>query len=532
MARRFRKQRKMNVQQALEFLQNMHAVDSDGGSDIEFEMEEDSDASDSELEPEPECDTVPPAETPQAPLCKRARTEPTEQTQRTERARHGTVWEEQSVGAARSAGRLPAHMVLTETAGPTHHAKARIASRLDCFLSLVDTEMLTQIRDCSVAEACRTDAKLDLTVDELMAFIALCYVRGLYGGKSMDMESYWSEIFGLPFFKETMPRNRYRQIMKCLRFDNKDTRAERLLADKFALISDTWNSFVKNSIACYKPGQNITVGEQLFLTKSRCPFTTASKPDKFGIKFWIAADVDTKYMLNALPYLGKDPTRPAGERASETVVMRLIEPFTGKGRNVTMDNFFTSLSLADKLIAKNTSILGTMNKIRQELPPSVKVDTPTELFSTTVMTSGKASLTIYRCKPKKSICILSTMHPTVIIGTEKKKKPDTVTDYNNTKGSVDVLDQMARLYSVKGGTRRWPVAVFYNMLDLAAINAHVLYKTCLDERENRRDFIMGLACELRQNHMKTKAAATAAETAVRVTATLDVPLAPGKTTQC
>ncbi|KAK0141092.1 hypothetical protein N1851_021894 [Merluccius polli] len=155
----------------------MHAVDSDGGSDIEFEMEKDSDASDSELEPEPECDTVPPAETPQAPLCKRARTEPTEQTQRTERARHGTVWEEQSVGGARSAGRLPAHMVLTETAGPTHHAKARIASRLDCFLSLVDTEMLTQIRDCSVAEACRTDAKLDLTVDELMAFIALCYER-------------------------------------------------------------------------------------------------------------------------------------------------------------------------------------------------------------------------------------------------------------------------------------------------------------------------------------------------------------------
>jgi hypothetical protein len=44
---------------------------------------------------------------------------------------------------------------------------------------------------------------------------------------------------------------------------------------------------------------------------------------------------------------------------------------------------------------------------------------------------------------------------------------------------VNVLDQMARLYSVKGGTCCWPVAVFYNMLDLAAINAHVLLKQCM-----------------------------------------------------
>ena len=28
-------------------------------------------------------------------------------------------------------------------------------------------------------------------------------------------------------------------------------------------------------------------------------------------------------------------------------------------------------------------------------------------------------------------------------------------------------DQIARMYLVKAGTRRWPVAVFYNILDLA-----------------------------------------------------------------
>ncbi|KAF7641447.1 hypothetical protein LDENG_00281000 [Lucifuga dentata] len=47
---------------------------------------------------------------------------------------------------------------------------------------------------------------------------------------------------------------------------------------------------------------------------------------------------------------------------------------------------------------------------------------------------------------------------------------------------------MARKYSVKVPTRRWPVAVFYNILDLAAINASILFKKCMNERISRRIF--------------------------------------------
>ena len=66
----------------------------------------------------------------------------------------------------------------------------------------------------------------------------------------------------------------------------------------------------------------------------------ANKSDKFGIKFWIAVDLESKYILNAIPYLGKDETRPATQRLSESVVIKLVEPYLGKGRNVTTDNFY------------------------------------------------------------------------------------------------------------------------------------------------------------------------------------------------
>ncbi|KAJ4925994.1 hypothetical protein JOQ06_008179, partial [Pogonophryne albipinna] len=56
-----------------------------------------------------------------------------------------------------------------------------------------------------------------------------------------------------------------------------------------------------------------------------------------------------------------------------------------------------------------------------------------------------------------------------------------------------------------GGTGRWPVAVFYNVLDLAAINAWVLYRRCMSQNIPRRDFMFQLAHELRAEWMASKA---------------------------
>ena len=51
----------------------------------------------------------------------------------------------------------------------------------------------------------------------------------------------------------------------------------------------------------------------------------------------------------------------------EYVVLKLIEPFTGCGRTVTTDNFFTSIPLATKLLAKRTTLVGTIRSNKREL---------------------------------------------------------------------------------------------------------------------------------------------------------------------
>ena len=129
-------------------------------------------------------------------------------------------------------------------------------------------------------------------------------------------------------------------------FDLRSTRSACLQTDKFALISDIWNRLVDSNISHYKPGENITIDEQLFSTKSHCSLCryiqyVPNKPVQFCIKFWLAVDVKSKYILNAIPHLGKDESHPSAQRLSDNVVMTLMEPLMGKRRNVTTDDFFT-----------------------------------------------------------------------------------------------------------------------------------------------------------------------------------------------
>ena len=70
--------------------------------------------------------------------------------------------------------------------------------------------------------------------------------------------------------------------------------------------------------------------------------------------------------------------------------------------------------------------------------------------------------------------------------------------YNKTNCVVDIFDQMACRYTKRAAARRWPVHVFYNILDLAAINAWIIYRGVTGEEMSRHAFLRQLAEELRE----------------------------------
>ena len=145
-----------------------------------------------------------------------------------------------------------------------------------------------------------------------------------------------------PWVKKTISRNRFSEILRFLRLDTKSDRPQRLKTDRFGLFSVVWKRFIDNCISCYTPRAFVTVDEQLFPSKCRCPFTQFMA-SKYGQKYWLAVDKDSKYVVNGFPYVGRDEARSRDERVSDQVVMRLLKPYLNKGRNVTTENYFTSI---------------------------------------------------------------------------------------------------------------------------------------------------------------------------------------------
>ena len=102
--------------------------------------------------------------------------------------------------------------------------------------------------------------------------------------------------------------------------------------------------------------------------------------------------------------------------------------------------------------------------------------------------------------------LLSSMHHDKTIDESQQKKPDIILYYNKTKGGVDQMDQMVQMYSYKRKTKRWPMVLFFNMIDVAGIAAFLIWSGKNTQWEQgkthrRRLFLLQLGFELEEAHV-------------------------------
>lgn len=261
----------------------------------------------------------------------------------------------------------------------------------------------------------------------------------------------------------------------------------------------------------------LTVDEQLVPFRGRCSFIQymPSKPDKYGIKvFWIC-EASTSYPLKGIPYLGKGTTftrEATNDSVGCDIVKNLSEQYADSGRNVTCDNFFTDLKLAEELLKKKLSIVGTVRRNKKFLPPSFQMKKDLPLMESKFLFREGISLVSFQGKRNKNTILLSTMHSDTAVD-EESGKPEIVLTYNKTKGGVDSLDQMAHSFSVKRKTKRWPLVIVFNMIDLAGVAARVVWSQAFPtdryaHQDNRQQFLIQVAKELVLEQVKRRAAQT------------------------
>ena len=84
----------------------------------------------------------------------------------------------------------------------------------------------------------------------------------------------------------------------------------------------------------------------------------------------MARDVQSKYMLNAIPYLGKSVNTASIVKKigmEHYYAKELNKPYHHTGRNVTYDNWFTSVPLANDLLDNcGLTSVGTLQQNKAE----------------------------------------------------------------------------------------------------------------------------------------------------------------------
>ena len=173
------------------------------------------------------------------------------------------------------------------------------------------------------------------------------------------------------------------------------------------------------------------------------------RQNKYGLLYRSLCDASVPYTYYSLPYAGKpkvidDEANKYYVTETDNYAKYLVNGFCKfnkiKGCNISMDLYFTSVPLAKWDSENNFTIVGTMMLDRIGLPNEIKTMEGREEKSTKYLyqKDGDALLASNVDKKvwEKNIVVLSTMHSSVRVTKDERKKPHVHTIYDHTKVGV------------------------------------------------------------------------------------------------
>lgn len=389
--------------------------------------------------------------------------------------------------------------------------------------SLMDQQMCdtiikhtnTKLANCRAGLGANTNVNnyKDMDFIEFEAFIGLLLFTSIFKSAHENMLSMFSKgVTGRPIFLATMSVKRFEILLMCLRFDDPATRDTRRKNDRAALISEIFESFIANSQKLYCPKENVTADEMLIPFRGRCQFRQymPNKPGKYGIKVFCLTDSGCGYLYNAFIYTDKDcygkglSIEEQKLKKPTQAIIKLTKPLHNSNRNVTADNWFSTKQLADELSIRGLTYVGTLNANKPEVPKEFLKSKYRKVGETLYGFNGQTTLVSFVPKKNKAVNLISTMHHTKETDPEKNK-PEIICYYNKTKGGVDLLDMKCANYSCNRRCQRWPLVVYYMLLNASSVNAFILY-LCFRQNPliSRFQFVKQLAMALIEPHLRRR----------------------------
>ncbi|KAF2902157.1 hypothetical protein ILUMI_04032 [Ignelater luminosus] len=280
---------------------------------------------------------------------------------------------------------------------------------------------------------------------EIKALFELLYMADVKKVQHLNVKDLWtSDGSRVECMGSTMPRERSLLLLRVLRCDNFEDRAEREAYDNLVAIRDELDEFISKCRKITKMANFLLcVVEMLELFRGRCKFP-------YGIKVFSLGDARTFYTSNIEVYCGHQPNGPYKTENSYSDVVNDYEIISWEPGKTTLDNYFMFIPLAKTLLEKIPPSWDLSGKNKKEIPSSFLVTKRRPLSSSVFDFTKNETIVSYKVNPNKIILILFMLHHDDKIGegTEDKAKPEMITFHDFTKGGVHVVDGMKTFYSV------------------------------------------------------------------------------------
>lgn len=378
----------------------------------------------------------------------------------------------------------------------------------DFFSYFVTDTLLDELVDQTnlYAKQIKPKADFKVSVIEMKKYIGILIFMSVYNYP--NVRSYWRR-YGFDAIRSTMPVNRFEEIRRYIHFTDgsKIPTKEDPEYDVLFKIRPVINHF-NDRFSSVPMIQRLCVDEQMCPTKMKATNIKQympAKPHKWGFNFFVLCD-STGFSHAFEIYTGAGdnkliPNTP-NLGAAANVVVRLSQIVPDNLNHIVyFDNVYTTLPLLVYLRSRGIYSLGTIrsNRIsnsklskdecvkkmdRGQKEESVGVAygcsissvlwndaRAVRLVSTYVGTEPFFDVIDRRCKPQQ------------IERWDKKTKqkilidcPMIISEYNKHMGGVDLMDSLIGRYHIEMKTRKWINRIFHHLIDVAMVNAYLLYR--------------------------------------------------------
>ena len=343
------------------------------------------------------------------------------------------------------------------------------------------------------------DLTFNMNKEDLWDFFTIIAVSS-YNLRT-QFKHYWSldDDLSCPLVRNIMPRNKFISIKRNLHVADNNNLAGN---DKWAKLRPLFDAVNQKLLQFGVFIKMLSIDEQMvpYFGRHSCKMFIRGKPIRFGYKNWVLAGEDG-YPFKIVPYQGKafsESTMPLGYTVVNELLSVLSQP---SNHEVFFDNFFTSISLLEKLREKGIQATGTIRSNRLKGTTLLDEKSLKKKNRGEMDVSSTEKLCTVRWVDNKVVTLASNHLTEAPVATckryDRKKRqvvqvsqPHLVAKYNKHMGGVDQLDNYLNNLRPAIGGKKWYWMQMINLIRLLQVAAYRLYSRLhSDQKISQQQFL-------------------------------------------